>query len=530
MSSKQIVLRSLMFFIILVVAGVSQGAIRKGPYLIYPGRNTEMMVLWQLDSSQSCSLEWGLDPNYSGGSVVTAEYGTDHQHKHTIPGLVPSSKYYYRVIVDVNEYPGSFRAAPPEDVNAVQFLAYGDTRTNVFDHDMVDAAMIATFEADPNYHTITLLSGDWVDNGEEEGDWTDEFFNPAALNTRRLQANLPINGCIGNHEYEDDATPRTYFDKYWPYPYVDHFYWSFDYGPVHITVIDQEDTSYAHGSAQYNWLRNDLRSSDKEWKILQLHEPGYSAGHHDDNGDVQNWIQPLCEEYEVDIVFCGHNHYYARCDKNGIKHITSGGGGAPLRDGSLNYSEYVEVYEKTYHFCKIDIRGKELTFEAVKPDGTVIDHFVLQRPPAGAWEPSPADGAVNQSVDVVLGWNAGDCLFRHSIYLGEDPVAVKNAGRSDPEWKYYYNPGEETFDPDVDGVDPQPLELWKTYYWRVDEIHRPYPVRCLKYPTITKGAIWSFTTGCELEADISRDCVVDFRDFTLLAEDWAKRKFFPDDF
>ncbi|MHC4498392.1 MAG: fibronectin type III domain-containing protein, partial [Planctomycetota bacterium] len=157
MSSKQIALRSLMFFIILVVAGVSQGAIRKGPYLIYPGNNTQMMVLWQLDSSQSCSLEWGLDPNYSSGSIVTAEYGTDHQHKHTTTGLVPGSKYYYRLTVDPNQYTGSFRAAPPEDVNAVKFLAYGDTRANgsIFDHDMVDEGIVSAFEDDPNYHTFT---------------------------------------------------------------------------------------------------------------------------------------------------------------------------------------------------------------------------------------------------------------------------------------------------------------------------------------------------------------------------------------
>jgi hypothetical protein len=413
--------QSLVLFIVLALVNSSDGAtVRKGPYLIYPGTNTKMMVLWQLDSSQSCFLKWGLDTSYSDGNTVTSEYGTDHQHKHTITGLTPSSKYYYRVTVDPNQYTGSFRAAPPDDANSVKFLAYGDTRTNIFDHDMVDGAMADTFEADPNYHTFTLLSGDWVDDGEEEEDWDEEFFNPAALNTRRLQANLPINGCIGNHEYDDDSTPRTYFDKYWPYPYVDGFYWSFDYGPVHIAVIDQYEKTYEPGSAQYNWLRKDLMATEKRWRFLQLHEPGYSAGHHGDSYDVREWIQPLCEKYKVDIVFCGHNHYYARSDKNGVKHITTGGGGAPLRDGSLNYSEYVEVYEKTYHFCKIDIRGDVLTFEAVRPDGTIIDEFILSRPPLKAWWPYPADGAVHQKAGVVLSWYAGDCIGKkgHLVYFG----------------------------------------------------------------------------------------------------------------
>ncbi|MHC4259046.1 MAG: fibronectin type III domain-containing protein, partial [Planctomycetota bacterium] len=167
-------------FVVLAVLGLvhlSQGAMRKGPYLIYPGNNTEMMVLWQLDSTQACTLEWGLDTSYSDANTVTTEYGTDHQHKHTITGLTPGTKYYYRLIVPLDHYTGSFRAAPPEDANSVKFLGYGDTRTNIFDHNMVDKAIVGAFEADPNYQTFTLLSGDWTNKGEREGDWDYEFFN-----------------------------------------------------------------------------------------------------------------------------------------------------------------------------------------------------------------------------------------------------------------------------------------------------------------------------------------------------------------
>jgi len=511
-----------LFFAVFVSANVSVGSeVRKGPYLIYPGNNTRMMVLWQLRSSQSCILEWGPDTSYSDGNTVTAEYGEDHQHKHTITGLVPGNKYYYRVTVDSNQYPGSFRAAPPEDVNEVRFLGYGDTRTNIFDHDMVNEAMADTFKADANYHTFTLLSGDWVDKGEEEEGWDNEFFNPAAVNTRWMQANLPINGCIGNHEWDDDASPPTLFDKYWPYPYVDGFYWSFDYGPVHIAVVDQYDESYKSGSAQYDWLKRDLAGTKKEWKFLMFHEPGYSAGHHGDNGDVQEYIQPLCEKYKVDIAFCGHNHYYARCDKDGVKHITSGGGGAPLRTGSLNYSQYVEVYTQAYHFCKIHVRGDQLTFTALKPDGTVIDEFTLIHPPPEAWNPSPANGAagVQSAVtEVLLSWMPGANVGytgRHVVYFGTDYEAVENATPAAPECKTLpplyplqteWNAGN--------------FELWKSFYWRVDEFDdKMHQV---------KGNVWTFTTGCEqIPGDINRDCVLDMTDFADIASTWQEERFWP---
>ena len=406
--------------LVLLVTGLSRAGVRKGPYLIYPGSNTEMMVLWQLDISRSCGLEWGLDTSYADGNVVTAEYGADHQHKHIITGLEPGSRYYYRVTVDAEQYTGSFRAAPPAGTRKVKFLAYGDTRTNYLDHDMVNEAMVNTFQADANYQTMTLHTGDWVDDGEKEGNWTVEFFNPLCPNTLELQANLPINGCIGNHEWESGDNPPTYFDKYWPYPHVDGFYWSFDYGPVHITVIDQYSADYAPDSEQYNWLVNDLASTDKEWKLLQFHEPGYSAaGGHNDNTTVQNHIQPLCEQYGVDICFCGHNHYYARCDKNGVKHITSGGGGAPLRTPNANYSPYVEVVAESYHFCKIDIRGNELTVEAVTPQGQVLDRFTLEHPKVELV--GPQDGSTVDAGGAALSCEPIEGAANYQLLFGPDP-------------------------------------------------------------------------------------------------------------
>jgi hypothetical protein len=72
---RSVAAQSLVLFIVLALVNSSEGAtVRKGPYLIYPGTNTEMMVLWQLDSSQSCFLEWGLDTSYSDGNAVTSEY------------------------------------------------------------------------------------------------------------------------------------------------------------------------------------------------------------------------------------------------------------------------------------------------------------------------------------------------------------------------------------------------------------------------------------------------------------------------
>ena len=408
-------------YVLSAVCPLSAG-IRKGPYLIYPGNNTQMMVLWQLHSPQSCTLEWGLDTSYSDGSISSGGFGIDRRH--TITALTPGTKYYYRLTVGAEQATGSFRSAPPENAGNVKFLAYGDTRTYPYAHDWVNQAMVDTFQADPNYQTFTLHVGDWVEYGMTEPSWTNEFFNAGRLNTRQMLANLPIQGCIGNHELKSHtgySTLWSLYKKYWPYPYVNKGYWSFDYGPVHITVVDQyAEGIYPNnliGSEQLDWIENDLIASTKEWKFLLFHEPGFSA-YGGDHQEVRDEIQPLAEKHGVDIIFAGHRHHYARVDKNGIKHITTGGGGAPLQWVNPGLPG-VEAAEIALHFCRIDIQGNELTLQAVRPDGTIIDEFTITHPVVNLV--GPADGDTVDANGAVLSCQPVPNAVSYQLLFGSDP-------------------------------------------------------------------------------------------------------------
>lgn len=347
---------------------------RKAPYVIYTGDNTQMEVLWQLYSSHTSLIEWGTDSLYTLGSTQTGEYGIDHQHKYLITNLSPGRKYFYRVTTGQEVYSGSFRSASGQNATAAKFLVYGDTRSNPGTHDQVAAAMISTFTQDSLFQSIILSSGDLVSNGNHEGDWDSQFFNPNYSHIKNMLASMPYQACMGNHEGSG-----VLFTKYFPYPFVADRYWSFDYGPAHIVVVDQY-TSYSPGSAQLTWMANDLATTGKRWKFILLHEPGWSAGHHGNNSAVQNYIQPLCEQYGVTLVIGGHNHYYARAVVNGVQHITTGGGGASLYQPNPNYPHIVAT-SMTHHFCKIEINGDTLNFRAVTSAGVVVDSFTVMKTP-----------------------------------------------------------------------------------------------------------------------------------------------------
>ena len=163
-------------------------SLRKGPYLLYTGDEASMMILWQLDETATCALYWGLDAACSTGTLVSEEVGDDHQHIQLIGNLLPSTRYTYRIDVGDAEYKGSFLSAPTADATSVKFLAYEDTRTFVDDHELVCSGIMSTISADPGYQTFLLHTGDWVEDGDVEVSWQEQFFSRSSENLLALQA------------------------------------------------------------------------------------------------------------------------------------------------------------------------------------------------------------------------------------------------------------------------------------------------------------------------------------------------------
>ncbi len=383
------ILPVLVVLVALVTAGLDRGAsaapqaaLRKAPYLVYRGDPTTMQVLWQPYTTATATIEWGTDTSYSLGSAETSEYGIAHQHAYTITGLTPGQKYFYRVTFTGTVYTGSFHAAPPVGAPALKFFAYGDTRTDVLTHNGIAAQMMHAVAVDSTRHTVIVSTGDLVNNGDSETDWDSQFFSSSYPALRRMTGNLPYQACMGNHE-----GTGAIFTKYFPYPFTGGRYWSFDYGPAHFVVVDQY-TDYTPGSDQLTWIADDLAATTQPWRFMVLHEPGWSAGGgHPNNTSVQQYLQPLCVQYRVAIVFGGHNHYYARAEVDGVKHLTIGGGGAPLHVPVPSSPNVVETAQ-SYHYCRLTIDGLHLGFTAVL-GAAVLDTFTIDYPTAVEPERSP---------------------------------------------------------------------------------------------------------------------------------------------
>jgi predicted phosphodiesterase len=390
----------------------------KSPYLIYPNVPSQMQVLWQDNNTQTDTITLYSDSGYQNQVCqdtsteynVTTNLTYGHQHTYTFGNTVAcgalqtNTMYYYTVNDGTNTYNGSFMTAPNPTDTHVRFLAQGDSRSVPFQLDALMQLMTQFYQQPGNadYQRLSIANGDWVST---DGDkyWNAEWFQPTQTNVRAYTANVPINGVKGNHDNASGYSAS--FPKYYPFPYptaagakaprtgssandsdgnpyYSNLFWSFDYGPVHFTMIDEYSTMTVN-SAQYNWVQSDLANTTKPWKILIYHEAAYSAGADGDNSGVRVY-ESLITQYNVDLVFSGHSHNYARCGAYNltqagtdtialnVPHITSGGGGAPVyqvdQTNKGNYPHVITAWP-SIEFMTFDVEGNTLTITSYQANG-----------------------------------------------------------------------------------------------------------------------------------------------------------------
>ena len=101
-----------------------------------------------------------------------------------------------------------------------------------------------------------------------------------------------------------------------------------------------------------------------------------------------------------------------------------------------------------------------------------------------AWNPNPADGALNTALHATMGWSPGGFAVSHDVYV-DDNFEDVNAGTGDAfrgnQDLPYYVIGFPTY-PFPEGLVPG-----TTYYWRIDEVNDLHP------DSPWRGNVWSFS-------------------------------------
>ncbi len=269
--------------------------------------------------------------------------------------------------------PGPARASARLVRGDYAFLVYGDTRSNHDTHRRVIDALARHTDAAFVCHT-----GDIVGDGSLQSQW-DNFLEI----TWPLCSRIPFYPAIGNHDLPRSMAYQALAKiPGAPKPTrEDAYYYGVVYGDVTLVVLDSE--SLRHGDdRQLTWAHSYLAQATTPYKIVALHRPLWSPGPNGSAVGIRERLTPILRATGVQIVFAAHDHMYYRTYRDGVCHIITAGGGAPLYDlENRQIMQAGDVVSKEHHIVRVDVTSAAMTVTAIGLDGSIIDQ--LQVPAAG---------------------------------------------------------------------------------------------------------------------------------------------------
>jgi len=334
----------LQFFV--PAACFSQTLIR-GPYLQMPTESA-ITVKWRTNIPTNSRVVYGTD-SLNLAQTITNPLNTT-EHTLTISNLLPSTKYFYAIgnnsgffTIPSNKYHFKTNPIPGESI-PTRVWAIGDFGKG-------NAEQVAVKNSYMNFDD-SLNTDVWIWLGDNVyNDGTDQEYQ-----TKLFELNgfsdvfnwLPFWPSPGNHDYNSVWQESAFLGiPYSNIPLEDHegpyydlvhvptqaeaggepsqleLFYSFDYGDIHFLSLNSEvydfTQSFSGINQMKNWIEQDLQQNTRSFTIAYFHQPPYSKGSHDSDDALEQVMKamrervvPLLEQYDIDIVICGHSHVFER--------------------------------------------------------------------------------------------------------------------------------------------------------------------------------------------------------------------------
>lgn len=380
----------------------------------------------------------------------------DFKYTATLEALPLDAVIHYQVKLEGREIgSGSFRTAA-SDGKEIRFVMVGDLANGEAGQDAV-AAQIA--RVDPGF---VVALGDLVYPTGRVSQYRDHFwktYNP--LQGSSLMASVPFHAVLGNHDVDthnldevpDSLAAYHFFqapangpgEGPWSTPvgsspaattfrrsvgdsYPSLGAYSFDNGPAHFLILDNNGYAKLDSPKMLEWIERDLTSSRAPWKFVCMHAPAFHCSREHFNEQKARLLVPLLERCGADLVCSGHVHNYQRSlpmrftpespkaqpgglvsgtfkldttfdgvihtRPDGLIHLVAGGGGGTLYRGELeknsaffrsqkpgNWVPYTAKYVADRHsFTVFELTPDRLLLRAIDATGLEIDRCVMTKP------------------------------------------------------------------------------------------------------------------------------------------------------
>lgn len=331
---------------------------------------TGATIMWRTASPTDGEVAYGRD----GTLDRTVDGDRVELHTVRLTGLDPATAYTYRVDSGDTTYPpASFHTAPGANGD-ITAIVVGDSGSGSRQQWQV-AELMERMDGD-----LVLHTGDVVYKRGAACHYEERYYDPYAA----LIDSVPVYPVLGNHDVlTDDGEPWLAAFALPEASSGTERYYSFDYGPMHVAALDTElyyGDDAIPAARQKAWLREDLRATDRPWKVVILHRPPFSSSpYHGGDKRVLEDLVGIFEAEGVDVVFGGHEHVYERLEPvNGVTYIVTGGGGGDLREAGRGPLTVATALR--YHALRVEVTPERMEIEAVGTDGEVFDRVELTDP------------------------------------------------------------------------------------------------------------------------------------------------------
>jgi acid phosphatase type 7 len=337
------------------------------PYLQAVTQNG-ITIMIESRTSDPVYVEYGTTSMYGkrvGTSAVRTTSAPSSIHAVRLTGLTPSTPYHYRVLrADDTTTDAVFRTAPLAS-SAIRIAWMADFQSGTECHDSM------VVQVRKHHPDLLLYGGDLAWSGSYTS-LRREFFRPLE---QALIHSTPFVNTPGNHEgWERNMKAMT--DTPLSASGTTDYY-SFDYGPLHVLVLNTE-VDHDSGSAQWRFALSDLAEPRRGWTIVMAHKPGYAPGGYTDAA-MRRMAERIFGPRKVDLFLAGHSHFYQHNLLDGVHQMTIGSAGGRLHDPEKG--KHTLAFAREHCFAVMDIDPRRLRLHVFNMHGSPLDSLELRKAP-----------------------------------------------------------------------------------------------------------------------------------------------------